>query len=71
MVNDRLDVYYTKEDDTWDVIAFKVYGDEMLYIDLMQANSKLIDIAIFPANIPIICPDVKPSIIKNLPPWKR
>lgn len=71
MLNNKVDVYYTNEGDTWDGIAFKVYGDEMLHIDLMQANLKLIQIAIFPANVPIICPDVKPTNTKNLPPWKK
>lgn len=70
MLNKK-DVYITKEGETWDQIAYKVYGDEMLYIDLMQANLKVIDIAVFPANIPLICPDVKPADSKNLPPWKK
>lgn len=70
MLNKK-DVYITKEGETWDQIAFKVYGDEMLYIDLMQANLKVIDVAVFPANIPLICPDVEPTNNKNLPPWKK
>ena len=43
----------------------------MLYIDLMHANLKVIDVAVFPANIPLICPDVEPTNNKNLPPWKK
>ena len=53
MLNKK-DVYITNEGETWDQIAYKVYGDEMLYIDLMQANLKVIDVAVFPANIRII-----------------
>ena len=70
MLNKK-DVYITKEGETWDQIAYIVYGDEMLYIDLMQANLKVIDVAVFPANIPLICPNVKPTNNKNLPPWKK
>ena len=70
MLNKK-DVYITNEGETWDQIAYKVYGDEMLYIDLMQANLKVIDVAVFPANIPLICPDVEPKNNKNLPPWKK
>ena len=67
----KLDVYYTKEGDTWDKIAYNVYNDELLYIDLMLANVLLIDIAVLDANIPVICPDIKPTNNANLPPWKQ
>ena len=67
----KLDVYYTKEGDTWDKIAYNVYNDELLYIDLMLANVLLIDIAVFDANIPVICPDIKLKNNANLPPWKQ
>ena len=33
----KVDVYYTREGDTWDKIAYNVYNDELLYIDLMLA----------------------------------
>ena len=67
----KVDVYYTREGDTWDKIAYSVYNDEMLYIDLMLANENLIEIAIFDANVPIICPDIDIKNTANLPPWKR
>ena len=70
MVNTK-EVYITKEGDTWDLIAYKVYGNEMLYIDLMEANPNIIDTVIFPANIPVICPDVEVPLSNNLPPWKK
>ena len=31
-------VYRTVSGDTWDLIAFKVYGDEIYYHELIRAN---------------------------------
>ncbi|MBR8701478.1 hypothetical protein IX317_002127 [Fusobacterium sp. DD29] len=70
-----VDVYRTENGDTWDLIAYKIYGNELFMHDLMRANVNLIDIAVFDANIPIIVPLKSPTIDTNadanLPPWKR
>ncbi|HEY4534285.1 MAG TPA: tail protein X [Fusobacterium sp.] len=69
-------VYRTEQGDTWDYIAYKIYGDEMMFHQLMRANVNLIHIAIFDSNIPIIIPEnvvrKKSEDGKNkLPPWRR
>lgn len=67
-------VYRTVSGDTWDLIAFKVYGDEIYYHELIRANPNLIDIAVFDSDIPIIIPDllIEDNIdYDKLPPWKR
>ena len=43
-------VYRTVSGDTWDLISFKVYGDEIYYHELIRANPNLIDIAIFDSD---------------------
>ncbi|WP_064590439.1 tail protein X [Streptobacillus moniliformis] len=68
-------VYLTVSGDTWDLISYKVYGNEFYCSNLIKDNLDLIDIAVFDSNIPIIIPELKANdIIKDysmLPPWKR
>ena len=70
----KVKVYRTVSGDTWDLIAFKVYGSEGYFHDLIRSNLRLIDIAIFDADIPIIIPEITDEENDNderLPPWKR
>lgn len=64
--------YKTISGDTWDMIAYKVYGD-CKYIDkLMEANINLAEVFIFSANTIINCPEISVEITADtLPPWKR
>jgi len=66
-------VYRTQSGDTWDLIAYRVYGSEGYYHDLIRSNLRLIDIAVFDADIPIIIPEISEEVEndENLPPWKR
>ena len=69
----KVKVYRTVLGDTWDLISYKVYGSEGYFHDLIRSNLRLIDIAIFDANIPIIIPEISEEVEngENLPPWKR
>ena len=70
----KVKVYRTISGDTWDLIAFKVYGSEGYFHDLIRSNLRLIDIAIFDANIPVIIPEIadeENDSDERLPPWKR
>lgn len=70
----KVKVYRTVLGDTWDLISYKVYGSEGYFHDLIRSNLRLIDIAIFDANIPIIIPEITDEENDNderLPPWKR
>lgn len=63
--------YTTTQGDTWDLISFKVYGDEH-YIDvLIKANPTYRSITIFLANIELMIPQISIAPIDTLPPWKR
>ncbi|WP_064609098.1 tail protein X [Streptobacillus moniliformis] len=68
-------VYLTVSGDTWDLISYKVYGNEIYCHKLIRENLELIDISIFDSNIPIIIPELKVNDIISdnsiLPPWKR
>lgn len=72
----RVKVYRTVSGDTWDLIAFKVLGNEKYFHRLIKNNLNLINIAIFDANIPIMIPNTEESFETEipegkLPPWKR
>lgn len=70
----KVKVYRTVSGDTWDLISYKVYGSEGYFHDLIRSNLRLIDIAVFDANIPVIIPEITDEENDNderLPPWKR
>ena len=50
----KVDAYLTVSGDTWDMIAYKVYKNEYYMDELMDANPKLLDYTIFPANILVV-----------------
>ena len=65
------DIYTTIAGDTWDLIAFKVYGDEHLFDQLIEANPTYREVVRFDAGCEITCPDIAVSVSSALPPWKR
>ena len=67
----KVDAYLTVSGDTWDMIAFKVYKNEYYMDELMDANPKLLDYTIFPANSLVVCPDIELEDTQILPPWKE
>lgn len=64
-------IYTTIQGDMWDMIAFKVYGNEYYMTELLHANQKYNDIVVFPAGISIICPEIDTATKKLIPPWKE
>lgn len=64
--------YITVLGDTWDMIAFKVYGKEKYAKELVEANLKYVEIVIFSAGITLNVPEISNVIDESsLPPWKR
>lgn len=64
--------YTTVLGDTWDMIAFKVYGKEKYAKELVEANLKYIETVIFSAGTVLVIPDIKETVdYSSLPPWKR
>ena len=68
--------YYwtTKEGDMWDLIAWKVYGDESRVNLLMgaQENAIFLTTTIFLDGVKIWCPyfDAEDPDTEELPPWR-
>lgn len=65
------DTYTTISGDTWDIVAYKVYGNEMYMDILIKANLEYKDIYIFPAGAVLVIPETSLEISESLPPWKQ
>lgn len=62
--------YTTIQGDTWDSIAFKIYGDEYKVQLLMEANREYMDIFVFSGGLELKCPELTPAQIIGLPEWR-
>ncbi|MDD7602307.1 MAG: tail protein X [Firmicutes bacterium] len=62
--------YTTKDGDMWDMIAKKVYGNELLADRLLQANRGLAGVFKFDAGEVIIVPEIEDGEAAGLPPWR-
>lgn len=63
--------YTTVQGDTWDLIAYKVYGDEKYIGELMQNNVRHVDCVIFPSGVKLNIPELKISEDDTIPDWRR
>lgn len=66
-------IYTTILGDTWDSIAYKLFGDSKAYETLLEKNIEHNSTLIFSAGIKIKYKDneeVK-SYDENIPPWRR
>ena len=61
--------YNTVAGDTWDLIAFKVFGQENLMTELLQANIQFANIVIFPGNVKLIIPKISKEAKEGKAPW--
>lgn len=66
-------IYTTILGDTWDSIAYKLFGDSKAYENLLENNIEYQDTLIFQAGIKIKYQDNSEVKIytENLPPWRR
>ena len=63
--------YKTVSGDTWDMIAYKVYGDSMKVAPLMDANPEELDTLIFSSDTVIIVPDIEETQEEyTYPDWR-
>ena len=64
----------THQGDTWDILAKKIYGNELFMEELIKANIHFRKTVIFSAGVVLNVPDVDTTSADfegNLPPWKR
>lgn len=65
--------YITKDNDRWDLIAYKYYKNATLYEDIIKANPHVPVEPILQAGIKLKIPIFEDSktIKFELPPWKK
>lgn len=63
--------YITISGDTWDIVAYKAYGNEMYMDTLIKANMEHKDTYIFPAGVELTLPEIDLEVSETLPPWKQ
>ena len=63
--------YTTVSGDTWDIVAYKAYGNEMNMDTLIKANIEYKDTYIFPAGVVLTLPEIELTVSESLPPWKQ
>lgn len=63
--------YTTVSGDTWDIVAYKVYDNEMYMDTLIKANIEYKDTYIFPAGVVLTLPEIELTVSESLPPWKQ
>jgi phage tail protein X len=67
--------YVTSENDTWDNIAYKAYGNPNLIEGIISANPNVGITDVLAGgvvlSIPIIEEEQTVTNLENLPPWKR
>lgn len=64
--------YITEKGDTWDIIAYKAYGNEELIAPLIEANRAYVEKVVFDYGIEITIPELEQtddSIF--MPPWRK
>lgn len=64
----------THQGDTWDILAKKIYGNELFMDKLIEANGHFRNTVIFSSGVVLNVPEidtVSSEFDANLPPWKR
>lgn len=62
--------YTTIQGDTWDAIAYKIFGSEKYMKNLMEANWPLLEVLIFSAGTEINVPDLPEDSEEDAPFWR-
>lgn len=63
--------YRTVSGDTFDSIAYQIYGDETQAIHIIKANIEYANVIIFGGGTVLNIPEIEVISPANLPPWKR
>ena len=67
-----MDIYVTSQGDTWDSIAYDLFGSEGYMGILMDANLDLLDVLVFSAGTVIQVPEEIPEEVdEDMPFWRQ
>lgn len=63
--------YITEENDTFDLIAYKQYGEEFLADRIIKANLRYADTVLFEGGVVLKIPVLTENEVdESLPPWR-
>ena len=65
-----VDIYTTVQGDTFDSIAFWLYGDEKYMKELIEANWDKADVLVFDSGDELFVPDIYEESDEELPFWR-
>ncbi len=65
-----MDTYTTIQGDTWDLIAYKIYGAEGRATELMGANYRHLDTLVFSTGTVLNVPEIPDKEGDSLPGWR-
>lgn len=65
--------YVTKQGDTFDSIAFNIYGDRRYTQELMEANPEQLEMVIFSGGVTLNLPEIdnQEASLADVPPWRK
>ncbi len=63
--------YTTIQGDVWDLIAYKLYGDEKYMKNLIEANWKYIDAVVFSSGTVLNVPEIPEEELEGMPFWRQ
>lgn len=63
--------YTTIQGDTWDLIAYKLYGSEKYMKNLIEANWPLLEVLVFSSGTVINVPDILEDSDTDAPFWRN
>ena len=66
------EIYVTHQGEAWDAIAFRLWGQERFFMELVKANPQYRDVILFPAGVELAVPS-RPENLRQpeLPPWRQ
>lgn len=62
--------YTTIQGDTWDLIAYNLYGEEKYMKYLIEANWQMLDVLIFSPGTVLTVPDIPEETDEETPFWR-
>lgn len=69
---EKQNTYTSKAGDTWDSIAFEIYGNEKYAQLLMESNFDKLDNFVFSSGVVLIVPELTAENDEDeLPEWRR
>ena len=65
-----MSTYTTIQGDTWDLISFKIFGEEKYMRYLIEANWDLADVLSFSSGVEISIPELPEETDEDAPFWR-